>query len=199
MIRVTLSQTWFSVTRVQAASCRCLFPFANEDNPAFLSYNSGANTVLYSESVYVGYRFYEKTKTQVAFPFGHGLSYTTFELYNLVINESGDQMTISVQVHNAGQVAGSQVVQAYIMPCSPSVQRPFKGLKGFTKVFLEPGQKSDAEIFLLKKYATSFWDEGREAWCSEMGKYQLLVGDSSTNTPLQTTFVVSRSSYWNGV
>jgi beta-glucosidase len=96
---------------------------------------------VYGEGSYVGYRFYEKTKKDVLFPFGHGLSYTTFSLSNTSVESpSSDFITVSVDVKNTGSVDGAEVVQVYISQRKPSVQRPPKELKGFKKVQLKKGE-----------------------------------------------------------
>lgn len=175
------------------------FPKRNEDNPAFLNYTSDDNRVLYGEDVYVGYRFYEKTKRAPAYAFGHGLSYTTFSLAHPTLATSSDQITVTVDVKNTGRRDGAEVVQVYIAPQTPSINRPVKELKGFTKVFVKAGHTSKAEIKMQKKYATSFYHEGRDSWASEAGMYDLFIGNASDNVPLRTEFEVEKTTYWKGL
>jgi beta-glucosidase len=175
------------------------FPKRNEDNPAFLNYISDDNRVIYGEDVYVGYRYYEKTNNVPAFPFGHGLSYTTFSLSDLKISESDDETTLTVSVKNTGKVDGAEVVQIYIAPQAPSINRPIKELKGFAKVFLKAGESGKAEIKLQRKYATSFFHEGREQWVSEAGIYNVFAGNSSAHVPLKGHFEVAKTTYWSGL
>ena len=176
------------------------FPVRNEDNPAFLNYRSERGRTLYGEEVYIGYRFYEKTKKEVSFPFGHGLSFTEFEMSGLqVTDKGGDEIIVEVDVANKGKVEGSQVVQVYVSQKSPSVNRPVKELKGFAKVDLKVGEKKKAEVKMSKKYAASFWDETRVAWIMEKDRYEVLVGDSSANTPLKGEFIVQKTTWWNGL
>lgn len=179
------------------------FPIRNEDNPAFLNYRSDGGKTIYGEGVFIGYRFYEKTKREVAFPFGHGLSYTNFAFENLTLDQTdnGEHLLVNVEVLNQGPnaVDGMQVVQVYVAPQSPSVTRPIKELKGFTKVFVPAGGSAIAQIKIAKKYACSFWDERADAWVQEKGTYRVLVGDSSANTPLSAEFEVSKTSWWNGL
>ncbi|KAH0194528.1 glycoside hydrolase family 3 protein, partial [Aureobasidium melanogenum] len=158
------------------------FPIRNEDNPAFLNYRSEAGRVLYGEDVYVGYRYYDTLSRPVAFPFGHGLSYSTFSFSGLKLESPSDSegnFIARVTVRNTGKVAGAQVAQLYISPLSPSIRRPTKELKAFTKVYLEAGEEKTVELKVALKYATSFWDESRNAWLSEKGKYKAIVSDSS--------------------
>ena len=178
------------------------FPVRNEDNPAFLNYRSERNRVLYGEDVYIGYRFYEKTKKEVAFPFGHGLSYTNFEMSNLKVStdDKKDEITVTVNVANTGSVGGAEVVQVYISQESPSLNRPLKELKGFKKVHLNVGETAKAvAVKFSKKYATSFWDEARDSWISEKGTYLVLVGNSSADVPLRGEFEVATTTWWRGL
>ncbi|KIX02398.1 uncharacterized protein Z518_08339 [Rhinocladiella mackenziei CBS 650.93] len=175
------------------------FPLKNEDNPAFLNYRSERNRAIYGEDVYIGYRFYEKTNKEVAFPFGHGLSYTSFEITNLAVSDNGVDITVSASVTNTGMVDGAQVVQVYISQHEPSINRPKKELKGFSKVFLKAGSAGNVKIVISKKYAASFWDEARDAWVMEKDVYDVLVGDSSASTPLKAQFKVHETSWWRGL
>jgi beta-glucosidase len=177
------------------------FPRRNEDNPAFLNFASDDSRVLYGEDVYIGYRFYEKTKREVLFPFGHGLSYTTFSLGEPQVSSSqdSDEVVISIDVTNTGKLAGSEVVQVYVAPQTPSIVRPIKELKGFAKVYVEAGQTVRAEVKISKKYATSFYHEGRDGWLSEEGKYTVLVGNSSANTPRKAVLEVEKTLFWKGL
>lgn len=176
------------------------FPVRNEDNPAFLNYRSEKGRTVYGEDVYVGYRFYEKTKKDVSFPFGHGLSFTEFEMSSLHVTDKGDgDLVVEADVANKGKVEGAQVVQVYVSQMNPSIGRPVKELKGFTKVALNAGEKKKVEVKISKKYAASFWDEVRDAWVMEKDRYEVLVGDSSSNTPLKGEFTVDKTSWWNGL
>jgi beta-glucosidase len=177
------------------------FPLRNEDNPAFLNYTSDDNRVVYGEDVYIGYRYYERINRPVLFPFGHGLSYTTFELQflNVTAHPDRDEITITIDVTNTGLRPGREVVQVYIAPQNPSVHRPKKELKGFAKISVEPEKTETAHVKLSKRFATSFYHEGRDAWVSEKGKYHVLVGSSSAATPLQGEFSVAKTEVWKGM
>ncbi|KAF5651403.1 glycoside hydrolase family 3 [Fusarium tjaetaba] len=157
-------------------------PVRNEDNPAFLNYISQRNRVIYDEDVFMGYRFYESSKREVAFPFGDGLSYTTFEL-----------SLISVDVDSNGDSSKNLVMQVCARQKSPSLIRPIKEPKCFDKVFVRAGETATAIIKLAKRYVASFWDEGRDAWAMKKGKYELLIADSNTHTPLSATFPLGES------
>ncbi|KAJ5282649.1 hypothetical protein N7497_002187 [Penicillium chrysogenum] len=149
------------------------FPHHNEDNPAFLNFRSERGSTKYGEGVYIGYRFYEKCKKEVAFPFGHGLKHWN--------------------------VDGADVVQVYVSQQSPSINRPLKELKGFEKVFLCAQQTETVTVKIPTKYATSFWDEHRNAWVQEIGRYRVQVGTCSAENPLSADFEVEQTAWWNGL
>jgi beta-glucosidase len=157
--------------------------------------------VLYGEDVYVGYRFYEKTDTAVLFPFGYGLSYTTFQMSGLSVTgePASPQIFVYVEVQNTGPRAGAEVVQVYVSAKSPRIQRPTKELKGFQKVFLEPGETKSVRLVLERNYATSFWDESRHAWACEKGSYDVLVGNSSNGLLLSKSFTIEKTTWWSGL
>ena len=158
-----------------------------EDNPAHDSYYpaDGTNKVPYKEGVFVGYRGYEHNKTKPLFPFGYGLSYTTFKYSNLL----ADEHSISFEVTNTGFRAGDAVPQVYIAPEQSSVPRPAKELKGFARVTLQPGETKSVSI-LLNGRSFAFWGGG--AWKVEHGDYDVLVGSSSDQIELQGKITVPR-------
>jgi beta-glucosidase len=136
----------------------------------------------------------------VLFPFGHGLSYTTFEISDLKVQKSDKEVNVSVKVSNTGSESGAEVVQVYISQKNPSIRRPKKELKGFKKVFLEKGESKVVEVSIETKYATSFWDEIRNAWVSEKDTYEVIVGDSSEEVgAVKASFEVAKTSWWNGL
>lgn len=175
------------------------FPHRLEDNPAFLNFRSERGRALYGEDVYVGYRFYEKLKRETLFGFGHGLSYTTFSLSDLTVSTTNSTVSVKLRVTNTGSRAGAEVVQVYVDAKNPSINRPVKELKGFKKVFLEPGEHAEVGIDMDKKYTTSFWDEGRDAWIMEKGWYGILVGNSSQKIGQEGSFEVGETVWWTGL
>ncbi|GIK06025.1 hypothetical protein Aspvir_010143 [Aspergillus viridinutans] len=159
------------------------WPVDVRHNPAYLNYMSVGGRVLYGEDVYMGYRFYEKVGREVLFPFGYGLSYTTFSVspeatVSPTVFSSDSPPTARVIVKNTGPVAGAQILQLYIAAPHSATPRPVKELHGFTKVFLQPGEQITVGI-PIDKYATSLWDEIEDMWKSEEGVYQVLIGTSS--------------------
>ncbi|KAM0308679.1 hypothetical protein ACHAO8_009770 [Botrytis cinerea] len=176
------------------------FPKRIEDNPAFLSFRSERGRVIYGEDIYMGYRWYDALNLPVLFPFGHGLSYTTFAISDLNIEKIDKKIKISVKVKNTGEVSGAEVVQVYIQQQNPSIRRPNKELKGFEKVFLKAGEEKRVEVDIEVKYAAAFWDEVREAWVVEKDAYDVLVGNTSELAgELKATFEVERTEWWNGL
>lgn len=170
-----------------------------EDNPAFLNFGSENGRTLYGEDVYVGYRFYETTKKDVLFPFGHGLSYTNFEFSNFTVSSSEDAIRVECDAQNAGQRAGHAVVQVYISQQKPLIRRPPKELKGFQKLPLGPSEKGRVQVDISKKYAASYWDEERNMWIMEAGDYDVLLGESSGKVTKAGVITVEKTSWWLGV
>lgn len=185
---------------IQSGKLPLSFPCRLEDNPAFLNYRSERGRALYGEDVYVGYRYYEKIKRAPLFPFGHGLSYTSFKLSpDLQVLTTKSTVTVKLQVFNVGQRAGAEVVQVYVSARTPSINRPPKELKGFEKVFLARHGSKEVKIEIDKKYATSFWDEGRDAWVVEKGTYDILVGTSSQGNFRTGSFDIGETWWWTGL
>ena len=158
-----------------------------EDNPVHDNYYpaAGSNRVAYKEGVFVGYRGYEKNNTQPLFPFGFGLSYTTFKYGNLAIKplKSGSY-EVSFDVKNTGTREGAEVAQVYVGGTHASVPRPAKELKGFSKVSLRPGETKRVTVPLDTR-ALSYYDVNAKQWRAEAGDYDVLVGHSSAQIELR--------------
>ena len=158
------------------------FPVRLEDNPAYINYPGENGKVRYGEGIFVGYRYYDKKKLAPLFPFGHGLSYTSFKYSNLRLGKKSmdptQTLTVKVDVTNAGKVAGKEVVQVYVHDVKSSFARPEKELKAFAKVELKPKQTKTV-AFTLDREAFWYFDEGRNAWNTESGEYEVWVGASS--------------------
>ena len=134
--------------------------------------------VYYDEGLYVGYRWIDKQKLTPLFPFGHGLSYTTFAMNNEKLIMNNGQPAVTVEVTNTGDRAGAQVIQLYVQDVKASVDRPVKELKAFQKVFLQPGETQTVTLSLNER-AFQFYDEATHGWKAEPGKFNLLIGTSS--------------------
>ncbi len=169
------------------------FPVKLEDNPSFLYYGGEGNRTEYREGVFVGYRYYDKKKMDVLFPFGHGLSYTTFAFSNLRLSaekiRDTDILTVTVTVTNTGKRAGKAVAQLYVGDPVSTVLRPVRELKGFRKVALQGGESKDVS-FTLDKRSFAYWNTEIHDWHVESGEFILSVGDSSRNLPLSASVQV---------
>lgn len=147
----------------------------------------------YKEGIYVGYRWVDKEKTKPQFAFGHGLSYTTFKLSNARANAASmtcdGKITFTVNVKNTGKRAGAEVVQLYIHDVKASLDRPEKELKGFSKVWLQPGESKDVDI-TIDNSALSFYDEATQSWVSETGDFIALIGNAADNLTQKVKFAL---------
>jgi beta-glucosidase len=156
-------------------------PLRLTDHPAHTSPN-GPRHVAYAESIYIGYRFYDSAGVDVAFPFGHGLSYTTFvwtpARLSSTLLADGESLDVSLTVTNTGDRAGSDVVQVYVRDLESTVFRPDQELAGFAKVHLQPGESSTVRIRLNRR-AFAFWDTIPHEWYVEPGAFEIRVGASS--------------------
>lgn len=175
------------------------FPKRIEDNPAFINFGAQRGKVYYGEGVYMGYRYYEKVNKEVLFPFGYGLSYTTFEYQSLKVKVLDQMVNVSVEVKNSGSRDGAEVVQVYVRQNNSSILRPSKELKDFSKIEIRSGQTQSIDCSIPIKYATSFWDEERHCWISEKGDYEVMVGTSSAGTFITQTFTTDLTFYWKGI
>jgi beta-glucosidase len=166
------------------------FPIRLEDTPSYYNFPGGPKTVEYRESVYVGYRYYDTAQREVLFPFGHGLSYTTFAYHDLILDEgtmaAGDPLQVTVVVQNTGTVAGQEIVQLYVRDVESTVFRPDKELKAFAKVALQPGEARQV-TFDLGRRAFAYYDTVLGDWHVEPGDFELLVGASSRDIRLRAT------------
>ena len=165
-----------------------------EDNPAYTNYyveapmtKRGHSTlnVTYGEGVFVGYRGYEKNGVQPAYPFGHGLTYTTFEYSDLAAKPVKDGFEVSFTIANTGDFDASEVAQVYVGEVSPVVARPAKELKGYEKVFIKAGESAQVKV-LLPEFAFAFYDVDSHSWQVNPGAFDIMVGASVSDVRLQT-------------
>ncbi|NUR60459.1 MAG: beta-glucosidase [Catenulispora sp.] len=160
-------------------------PLRLNDTPSFLNFPGEAGHVRYGEGVMVGYRYYETADVAVRYPFGHGLSYTTFEYSDLRLADvTADTATVQVRVTNTGDRAGKHVVQIYVAAPKRPVSTPVRELRGFTKVALEPGESVVAEIRLDRR-AFAYYDITAGKWAVAGGFYQVQVGYSAHDIAVQ--------------
>lgn len=169
------------------------FPLKLEHNPSYLTYGGEEDMAVYNEGVFVGYRYYDKKQMEVLFPFGFGLSYTSFEYRNLRVSAESisdtDTLTVSVDVENTGALPGKEVVQLYVGDRESTVFRPVRELKGFEKVSLAPGEIKTV-TFTLDKRAFAYWNTGLHDWHVETGAFIIEIGRSSRDIALSCAVTV---------
>lgn len=175
------------------------FPARLEDNPAYLNYPGENGRVYYGEGLFVGYRYYEKKDIAPLFPFGFGLSYTTFNYSNLRLSSAhigpNDTLHVSIDVTNTGRRAGKEVVQLYIQDVASSLQRPGKELKSFAKVQLAPGEAKTV-TFAIARGALAYYDDLAHQWMAEAGEFKILIGSSAQDIRAEATFTLTTTSQW---
>ncbi len=160
------------------------FPLRLEDTPAFINFPGEHGQVRYGEGLFIGYRYYDAKQAPVLFPFGYGLSYTTFAYHNAHVSAASfrdvEGVTVSVDVTNTGMVAGKEIVQIYVHDRQCKFVRPQKELKGFAKVELQPGATKSVSVDLDFR-AFAFWHPGHKQWVAEDGDFDILIGASSAD------------------
>lgn len=164
------------------------FPMRLADTPALINWPGSAGKVKYGEGLFIGYRYYDARGLEVLFPFGHGLSYTTFAYSNLRLSavefKDVDGLRVSLDVTNTGSVAGKEVVQVYVHDHRCTLERPEKELKGFARVALQPGETRTVTIALDFR-AFAFYHPEYKQWVAEDGGFDILVGASSADIRLR--------------
>ncbi|RMR25659.1 hypothetical protein ALP90_02988 [Pseudomonas amygdali pv. ulmi] len=171
-----------------------------EDNPSYASYPDpaayrGSNPLTemtYSEGLYMGYRGYDKKHAKPLYPFGYGLSYTTFSYSDLKLSTNvltpGSTIDVKFTVTNTGDKAGFEVAQLYVQPVKPAVDRPEKELKGFTKVYLQPGESKTVSVPIDSR-SLAYYVDKTASWDVDAGKFKILVGADSENLTLNRTLI----------
>ncbi len=171
------------------------FPKRWEDSAVYGTYPGKKERAEYKEGIFVGYRHFDKYNIEPLFPFGYGLSYTTFEYSDLQISSpqisSTDTLTIKVTVKNTGSRAGDEIIQLYISDLQASVEREPKALKGFARLSLKPGEKKIA-VFTIDKNHLLFYDENLQQWVAEPGEFEVLIGSSSRDIRLRGKFQLNK-------
>lgn len=171
------------------------FPKRYCDVPSYGNFPGYDRKVTYGENIYVGYRWYDTRKIEPMYSFGYGLSYTTFELTDIALDkeilniDQEEALTVTVALKNTGNVAGKEVVQLYVKDVASTLERPEKELKGFEKVYLEPGE-SKVVTFALYKEDLAAFDTKFHQWICEPGDFEILVGSSSGNITQKAVFKV---------
>lgn len=170
------------------------YPVKFEDNPTFGNYPGGPVTSEHRESVYIGYRYYDKAKKDVLFPFGYGLSYTTFEYSDIKVSSKDikdtDTLKVSFKIKNTGSVDGAEIAQVYVADKESTIFRPEKELRAFTKVFLKAGEEKEVTLELGKR-AFAYYNVNIGDWHVETGDFDILVAASSRDIRLTETVKVT--------
>lgn len=170
-------------------------PVRLEDTPAFLNFPGENSHVRYGEGLFVGYRWYDARKMDVVFPFGHGLSYTSFAYSGLELSADHNGTTANFTLTNTGTRAGREVAQAYVSLPGSQVVRPPHELKGFTSVHLEPGQSKVVSIS-IRREDLAYWETKVENWLVEGGEYELAIGASSRDLRITGKIAVEADRAW---
>ncbi len=161
-----------------------------EDNPSYRYFPGCSQSVEYRESIYVGYRYYDKSEKSVRYPFGHGLSYTQFSYSNLRAQKGErNSFIVRVDVTNIGAVSGAEIVQLYVAPPESALFKAVQELKGFEKLFLQAGETGTA-VFELSSRDFAYWDVNQHGWRVEAGEYELRASASSRDVRLKTSVQV---------
>ncbi len=171
------------------------FPKRWEDCSSFSTYKAKDSVTEYSDGIFVGYRHFDKYNIEPLFPFGFGLSYTSFSYNNLnlknaAIHQDGE-LKFSVDIKNTGSMDGAEIIQVYISDLISSVERPIKELKAFKKIFLKKGESKKVE-FSINKSSLSFFDLEKRTWIAEPGDFEILVGSSSKDIKLKEKFTLQQ-------
>jgi len=171
------------------------FPLKLADTPAYLNFPGECGKVIYGEGLYIGYRYYDKKGVPVQFPFGYGLSYTTFDYSSPRLSATSiqdtDTLTVSVDVTNTGSMAGTETVQVYVHDRVSDLQRPYKELKGFARVELQPGETKTVSIPLdFRSFA--YYHPGYQKWMTDDGEFDILIGASAAD--IRCTLTVTLKS-----
>jgi beta-glucosidase len=169
------------------------WPRRLEDTPTFVYYPGENGRVKYGESIFVGYRYYDMKNVEPMFPFGYGLSYTDFQYSNLRVTprevRPDDEISVKIDIRNAGKRAGKEVVQLYIRDVESKCPRPPKELKAFQKINLAPGETRTAS-FVLDREALSYYDPEIRGWVAEPGEFEIQIGSSSRDIRARANFTL---------
>jgi beta-glucosidase len=177
------------------------FPKRLADDPTIINYPGENGRVRYGEGIFVGYRYYEKKQIEPLFPFGYGLSYTSFAYNNLRLSAEqigpDDQLIVSIDVTNTGDRAGQEIVQAYVRDVAAAVARPDKELKAADKIALEPGETRTVALALDRR-SLAYWDDAQHAWVAEAGAFEVQVGSSSLDIRVCASFELTETAVFGG-
>lgn len=176
------------------------FPKRLQDNAAYKNFGGDMSQVQYRESIFVGYRYYDRASKEVLFPFGHGLSYTTYHYHDMTLSTTSitdlEVLRVSCKVTNTGTRRGKEIIQIYVRDSQSSIFRPDKELKGFCKVQLQAGETQEVSV-LLDKRSFAYYNKECGEWIVESGDFEILIGASSRDIRLQKSVYVQSTSTYN--
>jgi len=176
------------------------FPKSFVDNPAYINYPGENGKVLYGEGIFIGYRYYDIKNIEMLFPFGFGLSYTQFEYRDLELDKghmtAGEEIKLDFGVVNIGDRPGMEVAQVYLREVKPHLARPKKELKGFIKVFCDPGEEKRLTL-TINSDDLAYYDDRRNCWIAEAGEYEVLIGSSSRDIHLRSNFILEATDLFD--
>lgn len=178
--------TWNILTGVTNPSGKLAetFPIRLEDNPTYGTFNASQKEENYHEGIFVGYRYYDLKNRAVNYPFGYGLSYTTFKYSDLVIENTADHVNVQFKIQNTGKVAGQETAQLYVRNLVSAVEMPVQELQGFAKVKLQPGESKTVQLTLTRPNF-AWYNTQESAWQVDQGEYEIRVGKSSRQIELR--------------
>lgn len=172
------------------------YPIKLSDNPSYNFYGIDNHLAQYRESIYVGYRYYDTANIDVLFPFGFGLSYTQFEYSDLKVSKNHisdtENLIVKTKIKNVGKIKGAEVVQLYVRDKESTINKPYKELKGFEKIVLDPGEEKTV-VFTLDKRSFAYYNVNINDWHVEEGEYEILIGSSSRDIKLKSEVYVKTS------
>jgi beta-glucosidase len=174
-------------------------PLRLEDNSSYLNFPGDTGVVRYGEGIFIGYRAYDKGNQPVSYPFGFGLSYTSFEISDVQVEVNGSvaegdlSVEVTATVANTGSMAGAEVVQVYVGDVESTVAQPIRELKGFSKVALAPGESTSVSI-ALRERAFAHWSTPHGRWAVEAGEFEIAVGTSSRDLVATNTVILDAPS-----
>jgi beta-glucosidase len=178
------------------------FPKRLQDNPAYINYPGENGHVRYGEGIFIGYRYYEKKHIAPLFPFGFGLSYTSFAYDNLRLSATtlapDERLMVSVDVTNTGQRRGKEIVQVYVRDVHATLTRPSKELKSFKKIALAPGV-TETVTLCLDRTALAYWDDIQHAWIAEAGEFEIQIGSSSHDIRAKAVFQLKETGVFGRI
>ncbi len=166
------------------------FPVKLADNPSYLEFDADLKEENYRESIFVGYRYYDKKQIPVLFPFGYGLSYTTFSYTNLHLSDNSEKILIQFDLENTGEIGGAEIAQLYFSNQASRIEKPIKELKNFVKVYLEPGEKKTINCSLNQR-DLSWYNPEISAWQLDNGRYEIFIGSSSRDIRLDKSIEIN--------